>query len=163
MSLGPLLLLAALAADPPRPPVAGPARIDAEEIRYNWSTRKVKVVGKPYVTLTRDDLTLTCRRLDGDNDERGQLARAVCEGEVKLVRGTRTITCERATYDRDVARVVCEGNPVLRDGGTVASGQLLTYDLTADEVRLERSVQATVPAEQLELVKKPRPPREAGR
>jgi lipopolysaccharide export system protein LptA len=177
----PLLLLLALAAPvpaptPPPPAVAKPAspavarpaspaataaaarpvptHVDADVIRYNWSTRKVTMLGKPFVTLVREDMTLTCRKLVGDNDATGQLARATCEGDVKLVRSTRIVTCERALYDRDAARVICEGNPVLRDGETVASGKRLTYLLVADEVLLEEAVQATVPAAQVEQVQK---------
>ena len=169
----PLLLLIALAA-PPTPPAAHaapppkaqpgpggkpvPAHVTADVIRYNWSTRKVTMVGKPFVTLTREDMVLTCRRLLGDNDAAGQLARATCEGDVKLVRGTRIVTCEHAQYDRDAARIVCEGNPVLRDGETEARGKRLTYLLAADEVLLEEAVQATVPSEQIEQVsRKPAP------
>lgn len=178
---GPLLLLLALAGPPAvpavippaRPPAATPAptpaaakpvpaHVEADVIRYNWTTRKVTMVGKPFVTLTREDLVLTCRRLVGDNDASGQLARATCEGDVKLVRATRTVTCERALYDRDAARVICEGNPVLRDGETEARGKRLTYLLAADEVLLEEAVQATVPSAQVDQVsKKPPPPPKA--
>ena len=170
----PLLLLLALAtpvAAPPAPATpatakakavpakAVPAHVDADVIRYNWSTRKVTMLGKPFVTLTREDLTLTCRKLVGDNDANGQLARATCEGDVKLVRATRTVTCERAQYDRDAARIICEGNPVLRDGETEARGKRLTYLLAADEVLLEEAVQATVPSGQIDPVtKKPAAP-----
>ena len=170
----PLLLLLALAAPvpaPTRPPPAvakpaspvGPAaaaarpvptHVDADVIRYNWSTRKVTMLGKPFVTLVREDMTLTCRKLVGDNDATGQLERATCEGDVKLVRSTRIVTCERALYERVAARVICEGNPVLRDGETVASGKRLTYLLVADEVLLEEAVQATVPASQVDQVQK---------
>jgi lipopolysaccharide export system protein LptA len=176
----PLLLLLALAAPPapaptpaaPRPPASAPAspaaaatatpvpaKVQADVIRYNWTTRKVKMEGKPFVTITREDMVLTCRHLVGDNDVYGQMARATCEGDVKLVRGTRVVTCERAQYDRDAARVICEGNPVLRDGETEARGKKLTYLLVADEVLLEEAVQATVPGEKVEQVsRKPAPP-----
>jgi lipopolysaccharide export system protein LptA len=108
-------------------------------------------------------MVLTCRRLVGDNDATGQLARATCEGDVKLVRTTRTVTCERAQYDRDAARIICEGNPILRDGESEARGKKLTYFLAADEVLLEDAVQATVPASQVDQVsKKPAAPARAG-
>jgi lipopolysaccharide export system protein LptA len=157
----PLLLALALAGAPAPSPSAArpvPAHVDADVIRYNWSTRKVTMLGKPFVTLTREDMVLTCRRLVGDNDATGQLARATCEGDVKLVRGSRIVTCEHATYDRDAARVVCEGNPMLKDGETEARGKRLTYLLAADEVLLEEAVQATVPAAQIDQVShKPAP------
>jgi lipopolysaccharide export system protein LptA len=162
-----LLLAAALAAQgtpasPPRPAPAGPpglrsdkpVRVDAEEVRFSWKTRQVTVVGKPFVTLVHDDATLTCRKLTGENDQAGQLRVAICEGDVRLERGQRTVTCERATYDRPAGRVVCTGNPVLRDpGGTEARATTLTWDLGADEVRLEGAAQVTVPGGQLDLGK----------
>jgi lipopolysaccharide export system protein LptA len=126
--------------------------MDAEEVRFSWKNRQFTVVGKPLVTLFHDDATLTCRKLTGENDQAGQLKVATCTGDVKLVRGPRTVTCERAVYDRVAARVVCTGSPVLRDaGGTEASGTSLTWDLAADEVRLEGAAQVTVPGGQLNL------------
>jgi lipopolysaccharide export system protein LptA len=131
-----------------------PVTVDAEEVRFNWKTRQVMVVGKPWVTLTHDDAVLTCRRLTGDNDATGKLVRAICEGDVKLVRADRTVTCERATYDRIASRVICTGHPVLRDaGGAEARGEKLTYDLAADEVRLE-TANVTIPSGQVDLATK---------
>lgn len=173
----PLLLataLAAAAADPQSPapapdapraaataPPAGlrpidsskPVRVDADEVRFNWSTRQVRVVGKPLVTLTHDDATLTCRVLSGENDAQGRLKVATCEGDVRLVRSTRVVTCERATYDRAASLVVCHGNPLLKDGATEIRGDKLTWDLGADEVRLEGDVRGTMPGDLLDLGK----------
>jgi lipopolysaccharide export system protein LptA len=128
-----------------------PVRVDADQVRFNWNTRRMTVVGKPFVTLTHDDATLACRKLTGDNDPQGRLARATCEGDVRLTRGTRVVTCDRATYDRDGATVVCTGRPLLKDGGTEARAEKLVYDLAADEVRLEGAAQVTVPSDQLDL------------
>lgn len=160
------------AAEPAGPPGLRPdkpVRMDADEVRFSWKTRQVVVVGKPFVTLLHDDATLTCRRLVGENDQAGKLKVATCEGEVKLVRGLRTVTCDRAVYDRPAARVVCTGNPVLRDpGGTEARATSLTWDLAADEVRLEGAAQVTVPGGQLDLgapahPAQPAPPAEGAR
>ncbi|MBL0277052.1 MAG: organic solvent tolerance protein OstA [Anaeromyxobacter sp.] len=151
------------ASPPPRktstalPPLASdkPVRMDAEEVRFSWRTRQVTVIGRPLVTMHHDDATLSCRKLTGENDAAGKLRQATCEGQVKMTRGDRTVTCERATYDRDAARLVCTGNPVLRDaGGTEARGTTLTYDLGADEVRLEGAAQVTVPAGQMDLLQR---------
>jgi len=143
------------ATEPTSPPGLRPdkpVRMDADEVRFSWKTRQVVVVGKPFVTLLHDDATLTCRRLTGENDQAGKLKVATCEGDVRLVRGQRTVNCDRATYDRPAAKVVCTGNPVLRDpGGTEARATSLTWDLAADEVRLEGAAQVTVPGGQLDL------------
>jgi lipopolysaccharide export system protein LptA len=131
-----------------------PVTVDAQEVRFNWKTHQVTVIGKPMVTLVHDDATLTCRRLTGDNDAAGKLVRAVCEGDVKLVRSGRVVTCERATYDRVASRVVCTGQPVLRDpGGVEARGNILTYDLAADEVLLE-TANVVIPPGQVDMATK---------
>jgi lipopolysaccharide export system protein LptA len=136
-----LLALLALAGEPSAPPASGaPVRVDAEEVRYLYRTRQVIFTGKPHVRLTRDGMVLTCRRLVADNDEQGRIARAVCTGEVRLVRGSRVVTCETATFENAAGRVVCEGDPLLRDGATEARGQRLTYDLASDEVTLVKPV-----------------------
>jgi len=145
---------AAVRSSPPGLRADKPVRMDADEVRFSWKTRQVLVVGKPFVTLLHDDATLTCRRLTGENDQAGQLKVATCEGEVRLERGQRTVTCDRATYDRVAGRVVCTGSPVLRDpGGTEARATSLTWDLGADEVRLEGAAHVTVPGGQLDLGK----------
>ena len=141
-----------------RPAASGAARaapdyrVDAAEVRYAFQRREVVFTGKP-VTLTRDDAVLTCARLEAKNDEAGVIETAVCRGDVKLVRGERTVTCQTATYENAVARVTCEGAAVLRDRGTEAHGRRLVYELRTDEVTLEGGgapVRITVPGAEVE-------------
>lgn len=124
-----------------RPPV----RIDAEEVQYLYKEHKAVFVGKPLVKLTREDAVLTCRKLVAENDADGQIRRAVCTGEVKLVRGSLEATCETATFDNQANTVVCRGNPVLRDGQSVVEGEELTYDLREDKAVLSRAKGVVVP------------------
>jgi lipopolysaccharide export system protein LptA len=119
--------------------------VDAAEAQYAFQKREVVFTGAP-VTLRREDATLTCRRLVAKNDERGQVAHAVCTGDVRLVRGLKTVTCERATFENAAGTVVCEGDPVLHDGPTEAHGTRLVYDLKTDEARLE-GAKITMPGE----------------
>lgn len=152
-----LALALALGAAPPAAPGASslagasrgaPVKVDADEVHYRFARRQVEFKGDP-VRLTRDDAVLTCRRLVAQNDEAGAIRTATCDGDVRFVRGERTVTCTTAIFDNAASRVTCEGSPVLRDGGTVARGDRLTYDLASDEVKLERPV-VVIPGEQLE-------------
>jgi len=135
-------LLLSLAAEPSakRPPV----RIDAEEVRYSYRDRTVTFVGRPAVKLTREDATLTCSQLLGENDAEGRIARATCSGDVKLVRGGRTVTCGSAVYVEASAQVTCRGaagRPVtLTDGPSTVAGEELVYDLDRDLVTLRGQV-----------------------
>ena len=135
-------LLLSLGAEPAakRPPV----RIDAEEVRYSYRERTVTFVGRPTARLTREDATLTCSQVVGENDAEGRISRATCTGEVKLVRGARTVTCASAVYLESSAQVTCrgaEGRPVLLvDGQSTVAGQELVYDLDRDLVTLRGQV-----------------------
>jgi lipopolysaccharide export system protein LptA len=114
----------------------------------------VVFTGKP-VTLTREDARLSCARLVAKNDAAGQIVTATCQGDVKLVRGERTVTCDTATYENAAARVTCLGNTVLRDAGAEGRGERLVYELRSDEVKLEgksgAKVVITLPGAEVEL------------
>jgi lipopolysaccharide transport protein LptA len=118
-----------------RPP---PTHVEAENIEYRYKEHQTLMVGNPLVTLRREDATLVCRRLVAENDQGGDIQNAVCEGEVKLTRGERVVTCDRATYDGATGRVVCRGDPVLRDGESVIACDEVVYDLDQDKVSLKR-------------------------
>jgi lipopolysaccharide export system protein LptA len=152
MTTGALLLALALAAPSAKAtqaPRRGPVRVDADEVQYAFQKHEVTFSGKKPVTLTRDDATLTCRRIVAQTDEAGQIVSAACTGDVRFVRGLRVVTCERATFDNAAERVVCEGNPILKDGGTEARGTRLVYELRSDEAKLEGAT-ITLPGDQVE-------------
>jgi lipopolysaccharide export system protein LptA len=125
-----------------------PVRVDADEVHYAFQRGLVTFTGNP-VTLTRDDARLECRKLVARTDASGRIVSATCEGDVRLARRARVVTCERATFDDAEERVVCEGSPVLRDGGSEAHGTRLVYDLRSDEARLE-GARVTVPGEEID-------------
>jgi lipopolysaccharide export system protein LptA len=140
LALASLVLSLGAAPAPARPPV----RIDAEEVRYSYKERTITFVGKPTVKLTREDATLLCAQVLADTDASGKIARATCTGDVKLTRGTRTVTCESAVYVEASAQVTCrggEGRPVLLvDGASTVAGKELVYDLDRDLVTLRGQV-----------------------
>jgi lipopolysaccharide export system protein LptA len=148
LALAALAGAAAPAAEAARPT---PVRVDAEEVHYAFQKREVTFSGKGArpVTMTRDDARLTCARLVAKTDETGQIVSAACTGDVRLTRGPRLVTCERATFDAVSERVVCEGSPVLRDGGSEARGTRLVYELKTDEAKLE-GANITLPGEEVE-------------
>jgi lipopolysaccharide export system protein LptA len=122
--------------------------VDAEQVNYEFKSRLVTFTGNP-VRLVREDAVLTCRRLQAENDERGQIVRATCRGDVRFVRGERTVTCETARFENAQSLVICEGSPELRDGPTVARGERLVYDLRADAVKLDKPV-ITMPGDEVD-------------
>ncbi len=118
---------------------SAPVRVDAENVVYAFQRREVTFTGKDGkpVVMTRDDARLACQKLVARTDEAGQIVGAVCSGDVRLTRGTKLVTCDRATYDGSASRIVCDGNPVLREGGSEAHGTRLVYELETDQAHLE--------------------------
>jgi lipopolysaccharide export system protein LptA len=125
---------------PKRPPV----HVDAEEVRYSYKERTITFVGRPTVKLTREDAVLLCTQVVAENDAEGKIARATCTGDVKLVRGARTVTCDSALFVEATALVTCRsapGRPVsMVDGPSTVTGQELIYDLDRDLVTLRGQV-----------------------
>lgn len=150
---GAVLLALALTAAPASNAVEAmrraPVRVDADEAQYAFQRREVTFSGKKPVVLTRDDATLSCRKIVAKTDEGGQIVSAACSGDVRFTRGLRTVTCDQAFFEEAAERVVCTGNAVLTDAGSEARGTRLVYDLRADAVNLENAV-ITVPGDQIE-------------
>lgn len=141
---------AAPAAAPP------PTHVDADRVEYLYKERRTVMTGNP-VVMTRDDARLFCKKLVADNDEAGEIRHAICEGDVKLTRGEKIVTCARATYDGQTSTVTCRGDPVLRDGPSIMRGEELVYDLDRDRVLLTHAVKGTLvqrPGEALPVKKK---------
>lgn len=134
---------------------ASPVRVDAEQVHYAFQKREVTFTGKDSkpVTLTRDDATLTCRKLVAKTDDAGQILSAACAGDVRFTRGPRLVTCERATFEAREDRVVCEGDPVLRDGAAEVHAARLVYELRTDEAKAE-GAKITLPGAEVEQRRK---------
>jgi hypothetical protein len=120
-----------------------PTHVPAAIADYLYRERRTILTGKPLVTFTREDATLVCRRAVAENDPQGDIQHAVCEGDVKLTRGERIVTCNRATFEAAEGKVICRGDPVLHDGATVLRCDEVVYDLDQDRV-IARQVKGTI-------------------
>ena len=126
-----------VAASKPGDKPPPPTHIQADHIEYRYKERQTVMTGKPLVTLIREDATLVCRKLTADSNDSGDIRDALCEGDVKLTRGERIVTCARANYEGLSGRVICRGDPILRDGESVIACDEVIYDLDQDKVFLK--------------------------
>jgi lipopolysaccharide export system protein LptA len=143
---------------------AAPVRVDADEVHYAFQKREVTFTGKNAkpVTMTRDDATLTCRKLVARTDEAGRIVTAACSGDVRFTRGARVVTCDRATFEAALDRVTCEGDPVLRDGSSEVKAMRLVYELKTDEAKAE-GAKVTLPGDEVERRRRELDDRRKGR
>jgi lipopolysaccharide export system protein LptA len=143
---------------------ATPVHVDADEVHYAFQKREVTFIGKEAkpVVMTRDDATLTCKKLVARTDDAGQIVTAACAGDVRFTRGARTVTCERATFEAALDRVTCEGDPVLRDGSSEVRATRLVYELRTDEAKAE-GAKVTLPGDEVDRRRKELDERRKGR
>ncbi len=113
---------------------APPTHVEADNIEYDYKVRRTVMTGKPLVKFTREDAVLVCRKMVADHDEAGDIHHAVCEGDVKLTRGEKVVTCHRGIYDAPANKIFCRGDPVMRDGASVMYGEEVIYDIEQDKV-----------------------------
>jgi lipopolysaccharide transport protein LptA len=149
-------LAAAPAAKPAEPP---PTHVRAATADYDYKRHRTVMTGAPLVTLTRADATLVCKKLVADSDESGQIRHATCDGDVKLTRGEREVTCAHATYEASTGKVVCVGEPVLKDGASIIRCEELVYHLDEDRVALKQPKGTLVqkPGQELPVARKRAP------
>ncbi len=141
----------------PAPPVT---RFRADASEYLYRQRKFTLTGN--VVFTRADATLSCDRASGENDEAGDIRRAVCDGHVELRSPDIQVSCpKRAIYDGEAVTVSCPGSAVLRKAESISEVQDLVYDLGADKVTVknQRGTLVQRPGENLPLGAKRKAPR----
>jgi hypothetical protein len=138
--IAPILLAAALAAPPSlaKLPAAGGGTVSIQAQRFVYSIPKklIEYTGDP-VRFTRGDSVLTCKRLDAQLDERGDVTRATCETDVRFERGDKILTCQKATYEAGTSKLTCEGSPAFQIGAVTGVGKLVVYDLAEDKVSVD--------------------------
>ena len=115
-----------------------PTHVEADAIEYLYKEHRTIMTGKPLVTFTREDAKLVCRKMVADHDPAGDIHHAVCDGDVKLTRGEKVVTCNHATYDAATSKIVCRGDPVLHDGASIMYCEEVIYDLDLDRVFLKQ-------------------------
>lgn len=86
------------------------------------------------------DMTLYADRMLVSYDaDSGDVKIIEAEGNIKLLRGTRAIISQKATYYADGEKVIFTGEPRATDGENVVTGTKITYLLNEDRYLVEDS------------------------
>ncbi len=73
------------------------------------------------------------------NEGTGDVTKIEATGNVRLVKGTRIVTSQNATYYADEDKVVFTGDPRALDGENVVTGSVMTYFIGDDRSYVEKS------------------------
>lgn len=122
-----------------------PVKITAESLDFLPGEKKA--LWKGNVVAVRDDMTIRCRSLVADYDGAGndrRIQKLTCTGDAymrqvaKADRPEREVWGEVAVWDNDTAVLVVTGAPRAREGTSAMQGEKITFDSSADKLRVER-------------------------
>ncbi|SFN01186.1 LptA/OstA family protein [Thermodesulforhabdus norvegica] len=133
---------------------ASPLRIVSDRMVLDEKSRTITFEG--HVTVEREDIVITCRRLTVFGSKEADFSssfrtggpvkeeavmkkidRIEAEGDVRVVQGNRVATSEKAIYYVDRKRIVLTGSPVVAQGQDRLTGQLITLDLATGKSIVE--------------------------
>lgn len=120
-------------------PVAtgGPIVITASTLSADGKARTALFEGS--VLAKKGNISLHAGRMTVLYSEKGTVVRIDAEGDVRLVRGARVLTADRATYTAKDDSIVFTGGPKASENGNVITGTKITYMMAEDRSLIQNS------------------------
>lgn len=115
----------------------GKPDLEIRAARSDWNLRERTAAFDQDVVVTRGDVTMTCSHLDVRYGSASQIDTVVATGTVRVLRGEREATADKAELDGKTGRVVLTGNPRLREGASELVGAVITLWLDDERANCE--------------------------
>ena len=104
----------------------GPVHITSQQLEADYQAKVITFIGD--VVARQKEFTLYADRLLlFIGAEMKEIEKIVARGNVRMVQGERTATCNEATYYYREGTVVLRGEPVVREGDNWVSGKRIIY------------------------------------
>ena len=104
----------------------GPVHITSQQLEADYQAKVITFIGD--VVARQKEFTLySDRLLLFIGGEMKEIEKIVARGNVRMVQGERTATCNEATYYHREGTVVLRGEPVVREGDNWVSGKRIIY------------------------------------
>jgi lipopolysaccharide export system protein LptA len=135
-----LVLICAVAAwaEDQKMAVKGPITITSESLSADNKAHTALFEGK-VVAKTAEMTIYSDKMLVFYTAGSGDVTKIDATGNVRLVKGSRLITAQAATYYADQDKVVFTGEPRAMDGENVVTGAVMTYFIGEDRSLVEKS------------------------
>ena len=118
--------------------IKGPIIITSEMLTAD-NIAHTALFEKSVVARTTDMTLYADRMLVFYDADSGEITKIEAEGSTKVIRGTRAITSQKATYYADGEKVIFTGEPRATDGENVVTGTKIAYLLNEDRYLVENS------------------------
>lgn len=133
-----LLSTNAFSAEKAQQRIKGPIIITSETLTAD-NTAHTALFERSVVARTTDMTLYADRMLVFYDADSGEITKIEAEGSTKVIKGTRAITSQKATYYADGEKVIFTGEPRATDGENVVTGAKITYLLNEDKYLVEES------------------------
>jgi len=133
-----LLSTNAFSAEKAQQRIKGPIIITSETLTAD-NTAHTALFERSVVARTTDMTLYADRMLVFYDADSGEITKIEAEGSTKVIKGTRAITSQKATYYTDGEKVIFTGEPRATDGENVVTGAKITYLLNEDKYLVEES------------------------
>jgi lipopolysaccharide export system protein LptA len=133
-----LACITAASAEEQKMKVKGPINITSDSLTADNKSHTALFEGK-VVAKTTEMTIYSDRMLVYYKEGSGDVTKIESTGNVKLIKGTRIVTSQNATYYADEDKVVFTGDPRAIDGENVVTGTVMTYFIGDDRSYVEKS------------------------
>jgi lipopolysaccharide export system protein LptA len=112
--------------------------------RCTYEARGQRVSCRGDVVVTRDDLRISCQRLDADLDAAGRILKLACQEKVEIVTQSRVARSDLARYDASSDELTLDGNARVAQGQSRLAGQVIVLDLETGDVQVQGKVRGVL-------------------
>lgn len=116
----------------------GPIVITSETLTVD-NEAHTALFEKSVVARTTDSTLYADKMVVHYHSETGDITRIDAEGHIKLVKGSRAIISNEATYYAEGGKIIFTGEPRAVEGENVVTGKKITYFLNGDRFLVEDS------------------------
>lgn len=128
-----------------------PTIVEADNLTLFSDQRKFVYSGN--VKVTRDDLTLTSKNLEGYYDQNNKIQRLIAKDDVQILKGpTINAHGQQAVYDESLRTVVLTGSPDISQNESLLTADKITIFIDENRSTADGNVRVKV------IQNKPTPP-----
>lgn len=125
-------------ANPAAPPAfTHPVNVNADRLEVHG--KRNEAVWSGHVVADRETTHLTCNKLLAHYDDRQEITRLECLGDVEVTDGTKWAKGDQADFDNVKGILVVTGDPEARQGQNRIRGTKVTFFVGQDLLEVENA------------------------
>ena len=138
------IALATMGAAPGVDVFKQPKAVGYRAERCSYEARGQRVTCSGNVVVTREDVKISCQRLEAEIDAAGRIVKLACHEQVEIVTQSRVARSDLARYDAKSDELVLDGNARVAQGQSRLAGQVIVLDLETGDVQVEGKVRGVL-------------------